>query len=49
MALLRRMDHNQTYSELCVTLIQPYATAVYSESWLSENLRHIQKPVKHLR
>ena len=41
------LSHIQTYSELCVTL--PYTTVPYSEPWHIKNLRHLQKPVEHVR
>ena len=40
-------SHNQTYSELCVTLA--CATMPYSELWLIHNWRHLQKSAKHIR
>ena len=40
-------SHNQTYSELCVTLA--CATMPYSEPWLIYNWRHLQKSAKHIR
>ena len=40
-------SHNQTYLELCITLT--YTTMAYPEPWLIWKLRHLQKPVKHVR